>query len=567
MHSDVISHRGRLIALCVVLALWGGVIAARLVYWQVIRHEEMVQRALGERLGTVKIPANRGDITDRHGYLLATSVTRYLAYASPKEIGREQFRSVARKIAPLLNLPTEAVYEQLEANKDKYYLPLRGYLIRDVANQVTAAVSTGVYTAPMAMRVYPADSLAQPLLGFTNIDGQGLYGVEGHYDEYLRGVDGVLIAELDAQGRPIPAGHGQLKAVQDGAKLVLTIDASIQYKAETLLRKAIDFYQAVGGTILILDSKTGAILASASEPSYNPNRYYEVQDQGVFRDPAVSVPWEPGSILKIITMAAALDSGIIVPNSTHYCKGYVDVDGFRIWTSDKRAHGQETMVQVLANSCNVGAVYVADLLGKDRFYQYLWRFGFGQLTGVDLAGEVNGTLTMPESRGWRRLTMATNSFGQGLMVTPIQVAAAVGAIANGGLYMKPYIVQRIESAKGIKVTKPTAVAQVVSRQTAQTLTGMLVAAMESIPNNPALVPGYHVAGKTGTAQIWIGDRYDPNLTMTSFIGYAPAEDPRFVILVKIDLPRRFSHAQEVASPVFREMAQWLLLYLGIPPKS
>lgn len=567
MQGSAISQRGRLIFLCVVLALWGGIIAIRLVYWQVIRHEEMVQRALDERTANLKIPARRGDISDRHGYLLATTVTRYQVYASPAEIGREGFQTTAKKVAPLLGLPVESVYQQLEANKGYYYLLLKLYLTKDVADQVTAAAPTGVYSAPVMMRVYPADSLAQPLLGYTNIDGQGQYGVERLYDKQLRGMDGILVAEIDSQGRPIPSGYRQFKAVQDGANLVLTLDASIQYKAETLLHKAIEFNQAVGGTILILDPKTGAILASASEPRYNPNRFYEVQDKKVFNDPAIATPWEPGSIFKIITMAAALDSGVITPNSTHYCKGYVDVDGVRILTWDQRAHGQETMVQVLANSCNVGAVYAADLLGKDRFYQYVWRFGFGQLTGVDLAGEVNGILTMPGDRGWSHLTLANNAFGQGLAVTPLQIAAAVAAIANGGLYMKPYIVQRIESARETKVIKPTPVAQVVSRQTAQTLTNMLVAAQESVPNNQALIPGYRVAGKTGTAQVKIGDRYDPKLTVTSFVGYAPAEDPRFVILVKIDLPRRSNQAQEVAVPVFRDMAQWLLLYLRIPPRS
>lgn len=567
MHGSAISPRWRLILLCVVLALWGGIIAIRLVYWQVIRHEDMVQRALDERMASIKAPAIRGNITDRHGYLLATSVIRFQVYASPKEIGRERFQTTAKKVAPLLGLPVESVYRQLEADKEYYYSPLRRYLTKDVADQVTAAAFTGIYSAPMVMRVYPADSLAQPLLGYTNIDGQGQYGVEGRYDKQLRGVDGILVAEIDSQGRPIPSGYRQFKAVQDGASLALTLDASIQYKAETLLHKAIEFNRAAGGTILILDPKTGAILASASEPRYNPNRYYEVRDSKVFNDPAIAIPWEPGSLFKIITMAAALDSGVITPDSTHYCKGYVDVDGTRIFTWDKRAHGQETMVQVLANSCNVGAVYAADLLGKDRFYQYVWRFGFGQPTGVDLAGEVSGILMMPGDRGWRRLTLANNAFGQGLTATPLQMAAAVAAIANGGLYMKPYIVQRIESARGTEVIKPTAVAQVVSQRTARTLTNMLVAAQESVPNNQALIPGYRVAGKTGTAQVKIGDRYDPELTMTSFVGYAPAEDPRFVILVKIDLPRRSHQAQEVAVPVFRDMAQWLLLYLRIPPRS
>lgn len=559
-------QRRRLLVLFFLLCCAAAILIARLAYWQILRHDEMVRLADREHREVVTIAPSRGDIFDRRGYLLATNIASYLLYAAPKEMGEAQFKNVADKVAPLLNLSSKSVYDEFRANKDKYYVLLRRRVTPKVLEQVRALDLPGVHVQEEAMRTYPADALAQPLLGFANYDAQGANGVEGYYNSQIRGTTGSLVFERDTRGHQIAIGYRELKPAQDGADLVLTVDAAIQHEAEDELRAAIAANGATGGTILIMQPKTGAILASASTPGYDANRFDEIVDSSAFVNPAVSHSYEPGSIFKIITMAGGVDAGLVGPKTTHQCGGQVVIDGRVIRTSNNAAHGTETMTEVLAHSCNVGAVYVSSALGPDRFYKYVKNFGFGQLTGVDLQGEVTGFLRLPGAGDWRRIDQATNSFGQSISVTPLQMTAAVAAIANGGVYMKPYVVDRVQGPAGSKVTQPVAGLRVVSQQAARTTTQMLVDAAE-MAASPALVKGYRIAGKTGTAQVVINGQYDPRLTITSFVGYAPADDPQFVILIKIDKPEKSPWAQDVAAPVFQTMAQWLLRYLRIPPSS
>lgn len=564
MSKDVPTNRRRLVLLFSLLAVCAVILSVRLAYWQIVRHEEMATRATKEHKTEVDIAPRRGTITDRRGYVLATTVSSYLVYAAPKEVRDDkQLKPLADKVAPLLGLSSPAVLADLQKNRDKYYVLLKRRVTATVVEQVAALKLQGIHVQQEAMRVYPADGLAEPLLGFANFDAVGANGVEGYYNGLIRGTAGSLVAERDSLGREIAIGYREFIAAEDGASLALTLDTAIQYAAEKKLREAIAANGAVGGTILIMHVKTGAILASASTPGYNPNRFYEIVDPSVFVNPTVSQFWEPGSIFKLITMAAGLDSGVVGPRTTHNCNGQVVVDGLPIRTWNSAAHGVETMTQVLQNSCNVGAVYVANALGSERFYDYVLRFGFGKRTGVDLQGEVVGTLHLPGEREWRRIDQATNSFGQGMGVTPMQMIAAVAAIANNGKYMQPYLADRLESNGVSKSTVPKAVAQVISPQAARTLTDMLVSVVNQ-PGYPAYIPGYRVAGKTGTAQVVVNGNYDPNLTITSYVGYAPAENPQFAILIKIDKSQKSPWAQDVAAPVFHDMAEWLLHYLRIP---
>jgi cell division protein FtsI (penicillin-binding protein 3) len=564
LSNEIESQRRRLIVIFIGLCCAAAILVARLAYWQILRHDEMTRLADREHREVVTIAPKRGNILDRRGYLLATTVTSFLVYAAPKEMGEPQFKTVADKVAPLLGLDSKAVQADLKSNSARYYVLLKRRVDAKVVDQVKALGLTGIHVQQEAMRVYPADGLAEPLLGFANFDAQGANGVEGFYNGQIRGSTGSLIFERDSRGMEIAIGYRELTPAQDGANLSLTVDAAIQHAAEDHLRDAIATNGATGGTILILQVKTGAILASASTPGYDPNKFNEVIDASAFVNPALSHTYEPGSIFKIITMAAGVDAGLVGPKTTHNCVGSVVVDGQVIRTSDGAAHGVETMTEVLAHSCNVGAVYVSTALGPDRFYKYVRDFGFGRLTGVDLQGEVAGFLRLPGQPDWRRIDQATNSFGQSISVTPMQMAAAVAAIANGGVYMKPYVVDRVDGSSAARTTTPTPVNRVVSAQTARTLSDMLATAQE-MATSPALVKGYRIAGKTGTAQVVVNGQYDPRLTITSFVGFAPLEDPQFVILVKIDKPTRSQWATDVAAPVFRSLAQWLLQYLRIPP--
>jgi cell division protein FtsI/penicillin-binding protein 2 len=314
-----------------------------------------------------------------------------------------------------------------------------------------------------------------------------------------------------------------------------------------------------------MEPKTGAVLGMASYPAYDPNNY-SASNERLFFDPIVSEQYEPGSVFKIITMAAGLDAATVTPESTIYDGGQIEVGGRVIYNWDRQGHGTVDMTGVLAQSLNVGATQVAVGLGKDRFYTYVKRFGFGRLTEVDLDSEGPGTLKTPKDASWHESDLGTNSFGQGIAVTPIQIATAVGAIANDGLLMKPYITERIVDGERELIIKPTVVRRAVSQETAQTLTGMLVKALQYADSN-AQVPGYEVAGKTGTAEIPVPGGYHPTLTLASFAGFLPADDPQVLVLVIIDRPTSSRWGSQTAAPMFSRIAEQLVILLDIPPDS
>jgi cell division protein FtsI/penicillin-binding protein 2 len=332
---------------------------------------------------------------------------------------------------------------------------------------------------------------------------------------------------------------------------------------EEELEKAIVRYGAESGTIIVMEPQTGSILAMASYPSYDPDRFADTPAE-LFVNPSVSAHYEPGSVFKIITMAAGLDAGIVAPQSTFYDSGSIEVGGRTIMNWDRQGHGLVTMTGVLAQSLNVGAAYVSTTLGRERFYTYVRRFGFGRITEVDLASEGPGRLRLPGDGEWHESDLGTNSFGQGLAVTPLQMITAVAAVANDGLMMKPHVVQKIVDGQHVTPIQPVAVRRVISLQTAEQLTWMLVEAVQK-ETDLAAVPGYKIAGKTGTAQVPIPGGYHPSWTIASFIGYAPPEDPAFIVLVKIDKPIVEPWGSKVAAPVFKAVAEQLFVLLGIPP--
>jgi cell division protein FtsI/penicillin-binding protein 2 len=332
---------------------------------------------------------------------------------------------------------------------------------------------------------------------------------------------------------------------------------------EQELKAAVERYGAEGGSIVVMDPKTGALLASASYPSYDPNDFAETEEHA-FIDPVIGRHYEPGSTLKIFTMAAALDTGQVQPGDVYNDVGYIEVGGRTIKNWDERSYGMVTMSEILVHSLNTGIAHVSTRLGPSRFYQYMNRFGIGHETGVDLEGETSGAMREQGDAEWHESDLGTNAFGQGLAVTPLQLVVAAGAIANRGFVMRPYVVEQLVEEERVVLAKQVAVRQAIGEETARTLTEMMVEVVErGAPH--AQVDGYRIAGKTGTAQTPVVGGYDPNLTIASFIGFAPADDPQFVALVKLDKPTVSPWGTETAAPTFANVARILFTQLAIPP--
>jgi len=333
--------------------------------------------------------------------------------------------------------------------------------------------------------------------------------------------------------------------------------------AERELERVLKAEKTLTGTVIILNPKTAEILAAAGRPTFDPNAYFDVPMQ-VYNNPIVSSPWEPGSIFKILTIAAALETRVIAPTSVFSDKSKILVAGIPISNLDGKALGNITPAQILQHSSNVGMVQIVQLLGQDKFYEFVRKFGIGRVTGVDLPGEVPGMLRAPGDPLWHTIDMATQSYGQGVQVTPLQMATSVACVANQGVLMRPHAVLKIEDAAGTEAPGPQPVRKVLSPETARTLTDMLVSVVDTTVTQ-AKVPGYRLAGKTGTASIPTASGYEEKDVIASFVGYGPADDPQFLILIRIDRPQVHKTGAEAAAPAFRNMAQWLLTYDKIPP--
>ncbi|MBI4385729.1 penicillin-binding protein 2, partial [Candidatus Parcubacteria bacterium] len=425
---------------------------------------------------------------------------------------------------------------------------------------------TGIGTSRELGRYYPASATAAQVLGFVGYRGDervGQYGLEAFYESWLRGQSGAFVGTKDARLGRLFTGAQQFTAAQAGADLLLTIDQNVQFKAEEILGAVVERWQATRGTALVLEPKTGKVLALANAPSFNPNSYGAVSDIDAFLNYALQARFEPGSIFKPITMAAGIDAGVITPSTVYRDTGERTFGQYTIRNFDLKARGVQTMTQVIEHSLNTGAVFVEELLGRERFREYVERFGFGKKTGVDLAGEISGDLANLFTS--RDVNFATAAFGQGIAVTPLEMASAIGAIANGGKLMRPYLVERIEYADGRSATtNPAVMAEPISRETAALTTAMMVSAVEN-GYDRARIPGYSIAGKTGTAQIpKPGAGYEEDF-IHSFVGFAPAFDPRFLILLKIERPRGIEFASNSLTPSFKELTQFLLNYYEIPP--
>lgn len=554
-------HRWRLFLLSAVMIGFVLVLIGQLVRWQIVERERFLEMAAAEHQGARIVAPRRGTIVDRNGLPLAMNVVTYDVSAAPNLVSDPYL--AADRLWTVLNRPRDELIGLL--SQDVPYVPLARGVSMSVGETIEKWGLSGITVEPSPHRFYPEGSLAAHALGFVNVAGQGFYGVEGFYNDLLEGEEGVLHGERDPWGEIIPIGESQWQPPREGRSLVLTLDRDIQFMVEQELAAAVERYQAQGGTVIVMDPNTGAILAMASYPTYNPNTYYQVEDERLFTDPAVGDHYEPGSVFKVITMAAALDAGVITPDTPFYDSGSIEVGGRVIQNWDKSGRGNVTMTDVLVFSLNTGAAHVSTSLGAERFYAYVRRFGFGLKTEVELAGEVPGVVRVPGDPEWHESDLGTNAFGQGLAVTPLQMVTAVSAVANHGLLPRPYIVAQIVDQDRVIAARPY-LQQAIAPEVAKELTEMMVAVVERSAKLVA-VPGYRVAGKTGTAQMPIPGGYDPNSTIASFVGFAPADEPRFIVLVKIVKPTTSPWGTEVAAPVFKRIAEQLFLMMGIPPDN
>jgi cell division protein FtsI/penicillin-binding protein 2 len=410
---------------------------------------------------------------------------------------------------------------------------------------------------PLPRRIYPHGELMCHLLGYTDFSGTGGSGLEGYYQTELAGEAASAVLNIS------PLTQQESVIAREGADLVLTIDRTVQHVVENHLQAAMDTYQAQSGTIIVMSPKTGAILAMASLPCYSPYKFFDT-DESLLLNPSVSNQYEPGSVMKLVTMAAALDSGTVNPQSTYYDSGVIVMGGHPLYNWDRSARGTVDMTGLLANSLNVGAATLASWMGPDTFYNYFQRFNFGRPLGIDVMAEAGGQLPLPGDPMWTETNLGTNAFGQGMATTPLQMIAAVSALANDGYLMQPYIVQEIHKDGEVLEHRPTVLSRAVSEQTADTVSAMAVNAVRTEVIG-AQVEGYTVAGKTGTAQIPEGGIYNPTETIASFIGWLPADDPEIIVLVKLDRPHASPWGSTTAAPAFAELADELVALLDIPP--
>ena len=536
----------------------------RLFQKQILEHAAYLASAENQYIIKKDLPAQRGKIYASDMFPLATNIQYYQVLAVPKNIKNPD--EVATKLSPLLGISKNEIFILINNNK-AYIPPLKHGLTEEEGEKIANLTITGIIILPESSRFYPEEQLASQVLGFVNNLEDGQYGVEGYFNDELKGYGGQISAEKDIFGRPF--NIDEKVDPQNGADFVLTLDHSIQYQTEIVLQNAVKKYKADSGSIVIMDPKTGAVLAMAGFPDYNPNKFNEISgsSQDVFNNPVISQAWEPGSVFKPLVMAAAINEGKVEPDTEGVFSNVVTVDSYEIHTSTDQAYGQETMTQVLENSDNVAMVWVSEELGKDLEYRYLKDFGFGRKSGIELDTESPGDVL--DVKKWSNAQRATIAFGQGITVTPLQLVNAIASIANGGKLLKPYIVSKISFSDGrVDVRGSQEVKRVLNIDTANKVRDMMVSVVEYGHGKKAAVAGYKVAGKTGTAQIPApGGGYYKDRHIGSFAGFAPADDPKFVMLVRLDQPKNVEWAESSAAPTFGEMAKWLLEYFNVPPSQ
>lgn len=545
-------------------------IILRLASLQLAQGSEYRVQADGQRISVGVIEPSRGEIKIADNFsgqpaTVATSIEKPLVYAVPASMTDRE--GAAKALAPILGISEKEILDKT-ADNSKKYVPLKKQLTDEDKKKIEDLKLSGIAFDKEIVRFYPEGPFLSQLLGFVGYKGDvrtGLYGIEQAFNQYLSGTAGSLAQERAAGGAWIFGSRRDQTPARDGDTVLLTIDKTVQFKAESVIKEAVEHNSADSGSIVIMDPKTGAIVAMATYPTFDPNDYSKVSDPSVYNNQITQGAYEPGSIFKPVTLAAALNEGKITAQTTYNDTGEVNVDGYTIENSDHKAHGTQTMTQALEQSLNTGMIYAKGTIGNKKFLDYVNKFGFGKDTGIEVMENAGDLSNLKNNID---VNYDTASFGQGLNITPIQMLQAYGAMANGGRMMKPYVVNaRITGDGKVEDTKPQEVGQPITVQTASTISAMLVNVVENGHGKKAAVKGFYVAGKTGTAQVPLkdGKGYDANNNIGSFAGYAPVEDPRFVMLVRVNHPRSVSFAESTAAPAFGTMAQFLLQYYNVIP--
>ena len=581
----------RFLILQALLLLFAAATVGRLFYWQVLQHEDFSVAAKDQTENTVYLSAKRGKILSSDGSTLVSNQNAYLIYAILPEIKKskkpgqslEEFaKEIAEKITPILTQakvsfienPKEKDREKIGNEIESYvssqleienliWVPLAKKVSEGTKNKLQSLNIQGIGFQEDTMRFYPEDSLAANLVGFVAKDeignDKGYFGLEGFYDDKLRGRSGQLIQEVDALGRPILISSPLGRSALDGATLLTTIDRTAQYIIENKLREGVKRYGAKSGAAILLDVKTSGVLATVSFPSFHPS-YTAFFDADNFRNLGISEVYEPGSTFKSITMASALDAGSIDTTTKCPCKGPIRVSGYEIQTVDNKYHPNSSITQILQHSDNTGAAFAARKMGIDTFLSYIRNFGFGQDLGIDLQGEESGIVK--ERKDWGEVELVTGAFGQGISVTALQMVNAVAAIANDGILMKPFIVKKITGLKSEVEFAPKKIRQVIKPEASSLMRELLLSAVEGGEAKRLIPHGYRIGGKTGTAQVPLAGHYSAK-TVASFVGFGPTEAPKFAMIVVLFEPSASIYAAETSEPLFFEIVKDLYPYWGI----
>jgi len=560
------------------------ILIIRLGYIQIVRGEELKKGALEQWTKSIEIKAKRGTIYDRNGKELAISVSSHTVWASPADIKNPE--ETAKKVSEVLNLDESEVLEKI--TKTVNVIKIKQWISMEETKKLRELNLPGIEIVDDNKRFYPYGDFASYVLGFTDIDNNGLYGIEKTYDKYLSGASGRWVKTEDARGVEMPYDGEKVYEPENGLNVVLTIDETIQHFAEKVAQETLERTKAKNVAILVMEPKTGDMLALVNLPQYDPNNPREPLDESLkaeweklpqqelekrwydmWRNFSINDSYEPGSTFKLIVSAAALEEGAVDVNTHFYCGGFVrDIPGAVLkcarWYNP---HGPQTFKEGLENSCNVVFVDVGRRLGKEKLYEYIKAFGFGEPTGIELTGEQGGIIPV-STDVIKEVNLATMSYGHGIAVTPIQLITAVSAIANGGKLMKPRIVSQLVDNEGnvVKTIEPEVKRQVISETTAKTLLELMEGVVSKGTGSNAYVPGFRVAGKTGTAQKIVDGRYAPGKYIGSFVAVAPADDPRIAVLVIVDEPQGVYYGGSVAAPVAGDLIEETLNYLEVKPE-
>jgi len=522
--------------------VFGAAIISRLIFLQILKGDFYKALSQGLHSSFQKTQIERGEIFLKGGEPLAINIDLPFVFASPR--GIEKSEETAEALSQILNLDKNSVLEKLK--KDNFYSLLKRKLTQKEVDDLKKSKFEGVYLEEEKVRYYPQETLASQAIGFLGAEGIGQYGLEEFFNDILENAK-------DAEAKK-------------GQDLILTIDYNIQFKAEKLLQEAKENLEIESGQIIVIEPISGKILTLAHFPNFNPNQYEKYakeENLEIFKNSVTQKLFEPGSVFKPMTMAGALNEGKITPETTYHDPGEIKIGGYKIDNYAKRTYpGELTMTNVLEKSINTGAVFAETQLGEALFLNYIKKFGFFEKTGIDLPEVYSEN---EEFKKGYEINFATASFGQGIEMTPIQLARAYCAIANGGKLIKPYLVEKIlENGTLLNEIEPEISSSIISSKTARQLTAMLVSVVENGFAKSAKIPGYYIAGKTGTAQVAEGGVYSPDKSIQTFVGFAPAFDPKFLILIKLDNPETKT-AEYSAVPIFHALSEYIIHYWQIPP--